>query len=172
MGSDLAHTALSIAKAVQSTSDRSNSLPSEVKAPAVQAILPHSLFKNTRGYIENVVFQINATYTATSYDACAVMIRRLLEMLIIEAYEYEKRGDEVKNSDGNYFMLGTLTTTMLDGSWTLSQTTKSQLKKLKQFGDLSAHSRKYNARRQYVDDIVIHLRVVVEEMLYLSGLKK
>jgi hypothetical protein len=172
MDADLAHAALSIAKAVQSTSDRSTPLPSEVLAPTDQAILPHSMFRNTRGYIEKVVFQVNATYTATCYDACAVMIRRLIEMLIIEAYEHKKRGSEVKDSDGNYYMLEGLTTAMLDGSWTLSRTTKSQLKKLKQFGDLSAHSRRYNAQRQYVDDVVIHLRVVVEELLYLSGLRK
>jgi len=172
MNVDLAHATLSVSKTIQSAFDRSTPLPSEVKPPSCQAILPHALFKNTRGYIEKVVFQVNATYTATCYDACAVMIRRLVEMLIIEAYEHGNRDSEVKDSSGNYLMLEGLTSAMLNDSWNLSRTTKMTLKKLKQFGDLSAHSRRYNAQRQYVDDVVIHLRVVIEELLYLAGLRQ
>ena len=50
-------------------------------------MLPIDLFDGTRGYIEKVVLQINASFDASLYDCCAVMCRRLLETLIIECYE-------------------------------------------------------------------------------------
>lgn len=169
---DTAHAALSVAKVLQETSDLAAPLPSETQPPAEQAILPHSLFSGTRGYIECVVYQINASYSATCYDACAVMIRRLVEMLIIEVYEHHHRGTEIKDSDGNYVMLDALIKRVLDGSWSIGRATKSGLRKLKSFGDLSAHSRRYNARREYVDGVVVELRVICEELLYLAKLRK
>ena len=39
-----------------------------------------------KDYIVNIVYQINGTYEYGWYDACAVMLRRLMESLIIEAY--------------------------------------------------------------------------------------
>ena len=40
----------------------------------------------------------------------------------------------------------------------------------KTVGDLSAHSRRYNAHKSDIDNIP-DLRVVVQELLYLAGLK-
>lgn len=171
MDVDLAQSALVVAKSLQDSANRAAPLPSEVSAPADQPVLPHALFIDSRGDIRKVVFQVNACYTATCYDACAVMIRRLIEVLIIESYEHHNRGSEIKDASNNYFMLKDLTNKMLSGSWTLSRTTKKGLKGLKTFGDLSAHSRKYNAQRGYVDDVIVELRVITEELLYLSGMR-
>src|SRR6185369_219805 len=114
-------------------------LPSEVAPPPDQPILPHSLFQGTRGYIEKVVFQINRSYTGTSYDACAVMIRRLVEVLIIEAFEHRKLAAKILDGSGNYLRLEELVKLALaETSWTLGRNTKSALSKLKTIGDQSA----------------------------------
>ena len=58
-----------------------------------------------------------------------------------------------------------------ESAWNLARDTKKGLKKLKNICDLSAHSRRYNAHRTDIDTVIPDLRVIVEELLYLSGLK-
>ena len=50
-------------------------------------IIPTSLFENTRGYIESLSKQINASYNHNIFDGCAILMRRLLEILLIHSYE-------------------------------------------------------------------------------------
>jgi len=148
-------------------------LPSEVSPPPGQPILPHSLFQGTRGYIEKIVFQINHSYAGSSYDACAVMIRRLVEVLIIEAFEHRAMSAKILDSCNNYYRLEELVRICLaETSWTLGRNTKAALSKLKTIGDQSAHSRRYNARKEYIDEVIVELRVSAEEFLYLAGLRK
>ena len=83
---NIAKQALSIAQKIQSGAPIRYVPPSEGTIPKNQAIIPHSMVKNTRGYIERVVYQINGSYEKGWFDACAVMMRRLLETLIIEVF--------------------------------------------------------------------------------------
>ena len=76
--------------------------------------LDESVWKGTRGYLESVCVQLNGCYSHGYHDAAAVMIRRLVETLIIEAYDYLKRDREIKDSDGNYFMLSNLIDRAID----------------------------------------------------------
>lgn len=172
MDSDLAKSAASVARRIQESVREFALPPAEVMPAADQPVLPHSLFANTRGYMEKVVYQINRTYGATCYDACAVMIRRLVEVLIIEAFEHNNIAGKIKNKDGDYLFLDDLIDRTLAEPWSLGRIAKRGLKKLKTIGDQSAHSRRYNARRQYIDDVIIELRAVSEEFLYIAGLKK
>jgi hypothetical protein len=147
--------------------------PLEVPRARLDCVLPRKIFEDSRGYLIQVVDQINSCYDHACYDACAVMIRRLVEVLIIETFDHHGAGAEITDSSGNYFFLDELTNKMLASvRWSLGRTTKAGLKKLKTMGDQSAHSRRYNAKRMYVDDAVHDLRVVSEELLYLAGLRK
>jgi hypothetical protein len=172
MSTKLALSALDVVKEIQKSVDGVSLPPSEIMPPQKEPVLPHSLFIGTRGYLEKIAYQINATYLSTSYDACAVMIRRLIEILVIEAFEKYGIGSKIKDANGDYLFLRDLVQALLgEPSWNLGRVTKSALPKLKTIGDLSAHSRRYNAQRQYIDDIIQDLRVVSEELLYLSGLR-
>ena len=149
------------------------SLPLEVQQAHYDYVLHRKIFENTRGYIIQVVDQINRCYEQTCYDACAVMIRRLIEILIIETYDSYKVESEICDSDGNFFFLEELINRFTSAShWKIGRNTKAGLKKLKTIGDQSAHSRRYNAKRSYIDDIAQEFRIVAEELLYLSGLRK
>ncbi len=173
MSIDLANSLITVARSIQEEVDQLVRPPAEIMPPREEPVLPHSLVKGTRGYLEKIVFQVNACYLATAYDGCAVMIRRLLEVLIIEAFEACGIGVKIKDlGSGTYLLLGDLVPAALsEGNWTLSRTTKRTLAKLKEIGDLSAHSRMYNARRQYIDEIVSDLRVATEEFVYLARLR-
>src|SRR5207302_9934091 len=94
--------------------------------PATEQVLPMSVVRGTRGYIEKVVVQANGTYEHQWYDACSVMIRRLAETLIIEAYEAKGEAEEIKQ-DGNFLMLsGLIDHIQSKSAWNLSRETKDR----------------------------------------------
>lgn len=148
-------------------------LPPEGGLEAIgQPVIPFVLVRDTRGYIERITHQINGTYTNGWYDSCAVMIRRLIETLIIEAYEKHGIADSIKNSTGDFYYLSDLISSVLsESSWNLSRNTKQALPKLKDIGDKSAHSRRFNAIRNDIDKVNAEIRVVIQELIYLSELK-
>lgn len=52
--------------------------------------LPEAIWKNTRGYIEKIAFQVNGCFQYGFYDGASVLLRRLVETLLIECYEHDK----------------------------------------------------------------------------------
>ena len=54
---------------------------------STQQVLPLSVVRGTRAYLETIAHQFNGSYERGWYDACAVMMRRLIETLIIEVFE-------------------------------------------------------------------------------------
>jgi hypothetical protein len=173
MDSADARSVLARARAIQEVVRNATRPHSEVTAPSDQPVLPHSLFTGTRGYIEKVVYQINRSYTTTCYDACAVMMRRLLEILIIETFEGNGIDSKVKNATGDYLRFGEIVDALLaESQWTLDKRARNALPKMKDLGDHSAHGRRFNAKRHYIDEHIIGLRTIAEELLYLSHLKK
>ncbi len=56
-------------------------------------------------------------------------------------------------------------------AWNLSRNSKQALPKLKDVGDKSAHSRRFNAVRNDIDSIKVELRCVAEELLSLAGMR-
>lgn len=148
-------------------------LPPEEGCPAAeQAVISFVLVRNTRGYIERVVHQMNGCYQSGWYDGCAVMIRRFLEVLIIELFEAHDLADKIKNPRGDFFFLADLISrTIAEPAWNLTRNTKTALPRLKDIGDKSAHSRRFNAIRSDIDKILPDLRVTAQELLYLANLK-
>lgn len=143
--------------------------PKKVKVS--DSVLPQELFKGTRGYVEAVVRQINASYDHGLYDCCAVMCRRLLETLLIEVYEGAKRAAEIKGSDGHFLMLAPLISFFeKDSSFHASRNAMKGLRDFKQLGDLSAHNRRFNAHRDDIDRVRDGLRVTAGELLILAKL--
>ncbi len=152
---------------------RDSSPPPEHTAPSYeQPVIFLSLVVGTRGYLESLVHQINGSYEHGWYDACAVMIRRLTETLIIEAFEANNLAAKIKNSAGDFLYLGDLiNATISEPSWNLSRNARTSLKALKDIGDKSAHSRRFIAQRRDIDTAIKDLRVVVQEIIYLAKLK-
>jgi hypothetical protein len=119
-----------------------------------------------------VANQINGTYEKGWYDACAVMLRRLIEMLIIEAFEHHGISTKIKNSSGDFLYLRDLIDkTLAERAWNLSRNTKQSLPRLKDIGDKSAHSRRYIAQRGDLQPLLSDVRAVVQELLFIAGLK-
>jgi hypothetical protein len=131
-----------------------------------ESVLPIDLFFDTRGYLEDIVFQLNASYDYTLFDCCAVMCRRLVEILIIEVYEANGRQSDIQDGNGNYLMfLGLRTKIDSDSAFHLSRNARSGLQSAKRLGDLSAHNPRYTARKNDIDRERDDLRVLCEELL-------
>jgi hypothetical protein len=147
--------------------------PSEGTRPESEHVLPFSHVRGTRGYIERVVNQINGCYEKGWFDGCAVMMRRLIETLIIECFEKFALADRIQDPRTRDFLfLRDLIDRLLqEKSWNLGRTTKQALPKLKNVGDQSAHSRRYNANREDIDKLRNDFRIVCQELIYLAQLK-
>jgi hypothetical protein len=164
--------ALGAAKGIQAEVRTHLGPPQEGFRAATETVLPASIVRGTRGYIEKVVNQANGTYQMGWYDACAVMIRRLVETLLIEAFEAHGLSAKIKNGQGDFFYLRDLIDLCLqEPSWNLSRGTKAGMPRLKDIGDKSAHSRRFNAHRGDIDPLLGDVRVVCQELVYLARLK-
>jgi hypothetical protein len=169
---NLAREALILAKKIQTDTPQRFVPPSDGTFSRSQMILPGAMFSQTRGYIEKVVNQINGCYENGWYDACAVMMRRLIETLIIESYEHYGISDKIKTKAGDFLSFSDLiSSTLSEASWNIGRNAKRGLPRLKDLGHQSAHSRRFNAHREDIERVLSDFRSVAQELIYLSGLK-
>jgi len=141
------------------------------KPPAVEhSLLPASQTQGTRRYLERVALQLNGCYEGCFYDAAAVMMRRLVETLLIEAFEQQKQGAAVK-VNGEYMQFGDMIGVAGSGKYLkLARGTARSLDRIKAVGDTAAHKRTYNTSKTDLDDVAHELRLVVSELMNLSGI--
>lgn len=157
-------------KAMPELTDKHSALLKIIPAKSSDSVIEQDLFINSRGYTRKVIHQLNISYDHGLYDCCAVMCRRLLETLIIESYEENNHADEIKDSDGNFFMFSGLLNHLENKKHIqLGRNALRGLKDFKKLGDLSAHNRRFNARKVDIDKIHHGLRVACEELLYLAN---
>jgi len=153
----LLHGGIKLAQSL--TGDGDTSVSSET-------VIPHEIVDSQPGYIKKVVYQINGCYDGHYFDACFVMIRRLIETLIIEVYEKKGIAGEIKGSDGKLFMFDNLVKKVIsDGRIVLGRSTKTNLRKLKEFGDIAAHNRRFNVKKHDVDKYSDVIRIASEELI-------
>ncbi len=141
--------------------------------------LPEPVWTGTRPWIESVCLQINGCVNFSYNDAALVMIRRLFETLIIEAYEHLRRAAEIQDGSGNFYMFGDLVdraTGNRAGSGTpalsIGRNTKRALQAVKALGDRSAHERRFTARAADLEKIHYDVRAAAEDLIALAALKR
>jgi hypothetical protein len=136
------------------------------------AIFPLSLLTKTgRGYLVQIARQMNGSFALGWYDACAVMMRRLVETSIIEAYEARGLQAKIKNANGDYFQLTELVKHALaEPTFHPSRNTKTHLPQLRDVGHMSAHGRYFTAQKSDIEKVRQGCRVVVEEFLHIAKL--
>jgi hypothetical protein len=149
------------------TTWRSAPLPREE-----EGVFPLSILAQAkRGYLVTVGRQMNGSFTSGWYDAAAVMMRRLIEISIIEAFEGKNIAAKIRDGDGNYLQLTDLITrTLGEPSLPLSRNAKRALPDLRDVGHMSAHGRYFTAKKEDVEAAKPGCRVVVEELLHHAGL--
>ena len=136
------------------------------------SIVPLSVVRNSRAYIERIVYQVNGCYDSGWYDACAVMIRRLIETLLIEAFENAGMSEKIKSPSGDFLPLAEMVAAATnEASFNLGRGVRRALPRLKNLGDKSAHSRRFNAHQRDLQQLASDVRDTVQELLYVSDLR-
>jgi hypothetical protein len=129
------------------------------------------LAQANRSYLVTVGRQMNGCFTSGWYDAASVMMRRLVEIAIIEAFEGKGIPDRIKDSNGNYFQLTDLVAKAVsEKAFSLSRNAKTALPALRDVGHRSAHGRYFTAKKEDLSSLKSECRVVIEEMLHHAGL--
>lgn len=136
------------------------------------AILPEVEYRNTRGYLEILAKQVNACYENNLFDGCAVLMRRLVEILLILSYQKLGIGSAIKDANGNYKMLeGIVADAKNNATLNLSRNGKTSLDTFRELGNFSAHKIEYTCRREYIAPHIQGFRALVTELLHKSGIR-
>lgn len=146
------------------------SLPSEtLRKPTHEPILQITIFASRGFYIQSLVNQINVTYSESCFDACAILLRKLLEVQIVEVFEHHGCDSEIKDTSGGYLRLSEMVTKLLGNRrWTVGKNATRGINNLKDLGDYSAHNRRYIARRKDIDRLYAEIRLITEELVHLA----
>jgi hypothetical protein len=117
------------------------------------------------GFLRNIFDQIQGCFAYEFWDACLVMLRKLVESLIIEGYETAGRGSEIK-ANGEYQQLGDLVGKAKSGAlFRLSRDSKSAIDTVKKFGDNAAHGPRFHANRSDVVALRTGSTILLQDML-------
>lgn len=128
-------------------------------------------FCGKRPYIDRLIRQINFTYANNCFDACAVLMRRLFEVLLVLTYQNNNIENAITNSQGNHLMLeGIVKDAVQNKTLKISSRVRKKFDSFREVGNNSAHSITYTAGQKDIDDIKIDYRVMLEELYNKSGL--
>lgn len=129
---------------------------------------PLELLDNTRGYLRTISHQAAACYDQGLYDACSVMTRKLLEILIIESFERHNISNKIKNNSNDFFFLSDLVELFtIETAWNVGRNAKNSLINLKKLGDQSAHNRRFITRKNDIEKLKEDLRIILEELIHI-----
>ncbi len=136
-------------------------------------IIPFELYRGTRQNIERIADQINKSFHFGIYDGTAVLMRRLIEMLLILAFQEVNQEDNIRGADGNYLQLSQIINEAAQNKGlNLTRNTKDYLDLFREKGNLSAHNPFHNCRRKDLELVQPKFRHVVEELLYKARILK
>jgi hypothetical protein len=126
--------------------------------------MPNDLLEERWGILKRILWEVNRCYDAACYNACAAMIRRLMESLIIEVFEQRGLGSTIKQG-GEYLSFADLIgKAASEPSLKLTRNTKRVLPEVKFFGDLGAHNRMALVRKEDLDRLHNQIRAGIEEL--------
>jgi hypothetical protein len=135
-------------------------------------VIPTGLFENTRPYLEALVIQINGTYQGGFYDACAVMCRRLLECLLLLAFERAAKGEVIRDASGEYRAIADIIGLACSNRHIkLARGASAVMGKIEYVGDLAAHHPTYTTRQKDIDEQRLGFQRVVAELVHLAEIR-
>ncbi|MCR8657262.1 hypothetical protein [Paenibacillus endoradicis] len=128
-------------------------------------------FCGKRNYLDRLIMQINHSYRFNCYDASAVLMRRLFEVVLVLSYQNMGIDDQIKDSSGSgYLMLDGIVRNSKNNQTLKLSRIKNEFDTFRKVGNFSAHNITYTASKKDIDDIKLNYRVMLEELYYKSGL--
>jgi hypothetical protein len=141
--------------------DRPSSQPLSTPSPE---FLPDDMIEDRYFVPKKLLWEVNRCHDAACYNACAALLRRLIENLIIGAYEKHGIADKIKK-DGEYIEFGALIRkAAAEPVLKLGRETKKVMPALKFYGDLGAHGRMSIVRSGDLERLHNATRIAVDEL--------
>ena len=168
--------ALSVARQIQAEANEISKPPLEGRKPRTDLVVDFHSVEGTPGYIESVVDQVNGTYENAWYDACAVMLRRLFETLIIEFHIRQGIDGDIKDNGEFVPLANLIEAAKKESKLSLTRDSKRLLPRIKSLGDKSAHSPTFNAKRTNIEKLskeaFLDIDAMVQEFVKRGNLKR
>jgi len=134
-------------------------------------LLDETKFCGKRNYLDRLIVQINHSYANNCYDACAVLLRRLFEILLVLSYQNLGIDDEIKDASGaGYIMLDGIVKKAKNNTTLKLSRIKNEFDTFRMVGNFSAHNITYIAGKKDIDNIKLNYRVMLEELYNKAGL--
>lgn len=134
--------------------------------PISQELIDIALFEDAPYYIKSIAKEMIHSYDSGFYNATLVLMRKLIETLIIECFERYGADEIIKDANGVFLYLSDLIPKYLVSSkWNPSRNIKNSLNSVKKYGDLSAHNRRFLAKKSDVDSFKFELRQAIQEIM-------
>jgi hypothetical protein len=73
-----------------------------ITAPSNSEVIDETKFCGRRDGFDKLIIQINSTYRNGSFDACAAVMKRLLEASLIFAFQSNGTEKDIRGADGRY----------------------------------------------------------------------
>ena len=129
-----------------------------------------TLFRGHNRILRDISLEVNVCYRNGAFNACSVLLRRLIEALIIHGHERRGTTHLATNTNTNRFykldkLIDDLVANNLFG---LTRNSLEALPRLKRLGDWGAHNRNISVRRADLDGIKDDARLCFEELLTLA----
>ncbi len=133
-------------------------------------LLP-DVVKSAPSYIVRILPQINGCWERKWYEACAVMIRRLVETLISHLYDRRGWAAELRDpkTQERYGLRRMVDKVCGDARLGLDRRAHDDLKRLKDLGDVSAHDFRIAVKRGDLEAVRDPLRFTTERLMFESG---
>lgn len=117
-------------------------------------------------YLILIAKEMCGCYDCGLYTACLSMMRKLIETLIIEKFEQYNLDDKIKDKNGYFFHLSILIEKYENSQhWNTSINLRKSFHKIKKYGDLSVHNRRFFAKKSDIDKIKDDLRIAIQEIV-------
>lgn len=136
-------------------------------------LLDESKFCGKRQFLTTLIKQINHSYANNCYDAAAVLMRRLFEVLLVLSYQNFGIDNEIKDASGKgYLMLEGIVGNAKNNQTLKFSRIKNEFDTFRMVGNFSAHGITYTAGKKDIDNIKLNYRVMLEELYNKAGLIK
>lgn len=134
-------------------------------------LIEEDKFCGKRPFLNKLIQQINFTYGHNCYDACAVLMRRLFEVLLVLAYQNNGIESDITKPDGTHKMLeGIVKDAVQNKTLGIPARISKNFDAFREVGNNSAHSITYTAGKLDIDNISRDYRVMMEDLYNRAGL--
>ena len=135
-------------------------------APSCSEVIDESRFCGKREGFDRLIVQINSSYRSGSFDACAAVMRRLLESALVLAFQTNGADADIAN-DGRYDSLSDIIT-KADRVGLLNEQILKDLKDVSGIGDYSGRGPMYTFGANDINSVRLAYRNAIEALFSVS----